>query len=94
MLLYALFYVVSLGYLFPYFSKYQAVLQISKASKHEACTLPSQAEVFYKDIKSNLLAIEKKIGKDTCYSRSSIEIDTKMDITDSGKFLPSFMTFS
>lgn len=58
--------------------------EIGKASKHEACTLPSQAEAFCKDIQSNILDIEKKIGNNFCSSRSSIEVDAAVDFPESG----------
>ncbi|CAI9088011.1 OLC1v1022238C2 [Oldenlandia corymbosa var. corymbosa] len=46
----------------------KAVLEISKASEHEACILPSESEVVYEDIKLELLDIEKKREKKTCSS--------------------------
>ena len=58
--------------------------EIGKASKQEACTLPNQAEALYKDIKSNILDLEKRKGNEFCSSRSSIEVDATVEFPESG----------
>ncbi|XP_071916387.1 uncharacterized protein [Coffea arabica] len=61
----------------------KAVAEIGKASKQEACTLPNQAEALYKDIKSNILDLEKRKGNEFCSSRSSIEVDATVEFPES-----------
>lgn len=51
--------------------------EITKASKHEACTLPNKAESFWKDVNFNILNSEKETGK---ISTSTSYVDNTKDI--------------
>ncbi|CAI9756733.1 unnamed protein product [Fraxinus pennsylvanica] len=55
----------------------KAVAEITKASKHEACTLPNKAESFWKDVNFNILNSEKRTGK---LSTSTSYVDNTKDI--------------
>lgn len=47
----------------------QAVAEISKASKREACSLPTQAESYLLDVKARISDIEKKDDDDIIMSQ-------------------------
>lgn len=53
--------------------------EIAKASKHEACTLPSRAEAFFNDIQTNVSDIEKRLD-----SSFPFEGETAMESRESG----------
>lgn len=55
----------------------KAIAEIAKSSKQEACTLPSQAETFHKDIKSDVSDVEKRLGTDS-FSPSECEAGTEL----------------
>lgn len=54
-------------------SYFQAVAEIAKASKHEACSLPTQAESYFVHVMSVVSEVEKKarIGSDQRSKSSS-----------------------
>ncbi|KAA8527184.1 hypothetical protein F0562_008587 [Nyssa sinensis] len=61
----------------------KAVAEIAKASKHEACSLPTQAVSYSEHVKSKMFDVEKKARKDSTCSRSHYDNDIDMSIMDS-----------
>lgn len=58
----------------------KAVAEIAKASKHEACTLPSQAESYFMHVKSIIFKMEKNTGGESKQCSKS-SFDDNIDIS-------------
>uniref|UniRef100_A0A5B6YNE8 TELO2-interacting protein 1 n=1 Tax=Davidia involucrata TaxID=16924 RepID=A0A5B6YNE8_DAVIN len=61
----------------------KAVAEIAKASKHEACSLPTQAVSYSEHVKSKMFDVEKKARKDSRCSRSHNDNDIDISIMES-----------
>ncbi|KAL8477803.1 hypothetical protein ACS0TY_029920 [Phlomoides rotata] len=62
----------------------KAVAEIAKASKHEACELPNEAELYKKDVNLRMLTAETRTEKNFGHSRSNANNALDKENRDSG----------
>ncbi|KAL8473985.1 hypothetical protein ACS0TY_030725 [Phlomoides rotata] len=64
----------------------KAVAEIAKASKHEACELPNEAELYKKDVNLRMLTAETRTEKNFGHSRSNANNALDKENRDSGNY--------